>query len=214
MEIHREGDIEVVRLGPLGPYGNNAYIVSDTAAKASLIVDMPAEGEKLLEALGDAGVQAIVATHWHPDHWMSYDLVRGATKAPVYVHEEEIKIPPERIDARVKDGQEIRVGSARLQVIHTPGHTPGSICLKLGRVLLTGDTLFPGGPGRTQSPDDLRTVVRSIAERLLPLEDEVLVWPGHGDPGTIGETRTAYQAFAVRPHRPDLAGDVTWDTTD
>ena len=214
MDIYREGDIEVVRLGPLGPYGNNAYIVADAAAKASLIVDMPAEGEKLLEALGDANVQAIVATHWHPDHWMSYDLVRGATKAPVYVHEDEIKIPPERIDARVKDGQEIRVGSARLQVIHTPGHTPGSICLRLGKVLLTGDTLFPGGPGRTQQPEDLQTVVRSIAEKLLPLEDDVLVWPGHGDPGTIGRSRAEYQAFAMRPHRPDLAGDVTWDTAE
>ena len=68
MEVYREGEIEVVRLGPLGPYGNNAYIVADTAARSSLIVDMPAEGEKLLEALADAHVQAIVATHWHPDH--------------------------------------------------------------------------------------------------------------------------------------------------
>ncbi len=99
--------------------------------------------EKLLEALGDANVQAIVATHWHPDHWMSYDLVRGATKAPVHVHEAEVRIPPERIDARVKDGQEIRVGSARLQVIHTPGHTPGSICLysPTHRLVIVGDVL-------------------------------------------------------------------------
>jgi glyoxylase-like metal-dependent hydrolase (beta-lactamase superfamily II) len=185
MDIYREGDIEVVRIGPLGPYGNNAYIVADGASKRSLIVDMPAEGEKLLAALGEANVQAIVATHWHPDHWMSYDLVRDATKAPVYVHEQEVRIPPERIDARLKDGEEIRVGGARIQVIHTPGHTPGSICLKLGKVVLTGDTLFPGGPGRTQSPEDLQTVVRSIAERLLALEDDVLVWPGHGDTTTI-----------------------------
>lgn len=211
MDIYREGDIEVVRLGPLGPYGNNAYIIADTAAKASLIVDMPAEGEKILAALGDANVQAIVATHWHPDHWMSYDLVRGATKAPVYVHEAEVKIPPERIDARVADGEEIRVGSARLRVIHTPGHTPGSICLRLGRVLLTGDTLFPGGPGRTQTPDDLRMVVRSIAERLLPLEDDLMVWPGHGDTTTIGRSRAEYEQFALRQHRPDLSGDVSWD---
>jgi glyoxylase-like metal-dependent hydrolase (beta-lactamase superfamily II) len=214
MDIYREGDIEVVRIGPLGPYGNNAYIVADSAAKASVIVDMPAEGEKLLEALGEGNVQAIVATHWHPDHWMSYDLVRGATKAPVYVHEAEVRIPPERIDARVADGQEIRVGSARIQVIHTPGHTPGSICLKLGRVLLTGDTLFPGGPGRTQTPEDLQTVVRSIAERLLRLEDDVLVWPGHGDTTTIGRARADYEQFAIRPHRPDLSGDVTWDTAE
>jgi len=214
VDLYKEGDIEVMRVGPLGPYGNNAYIVADRAAKASLIVDMPAEGEKILEALSEANVQAIVATHWHPDHWASYDLVRGATKAPVHVHEGEIRIPPERIDARVKDGDEIRVGSARLTVIHTPGHTPGSICLKLGKVVLTGDTLFPGGPGRTATPDDLQTAIRSIAERLLALEDDMLIWPGHGDLSTIGRSRAEYQQYAIRPHRPDLHGDVTWDTTE
>ena len=214
MDIYREGAIEVLRLGPLGPYGNNAYVIADGAAKQSLIVDMPAEGEKILEALGDAHVQAIVATHWHPDHWGSYDLVRGTTGAPVYVHADEVRIPPERIDARVVDGQEIVVGSARLTVVHTPGHTPGSICLRLGKVLLTGDTLFPGGPGRTQTPEDLQTVIRSIAERLLALEDDVLVWPGHGDPGTIGQARAGYQQFAAHPHRADLSGDVSWDMTE
>ena len=211
MEAYREGDIEVVRLGPLGPWGNNAYIVADTSARESLIVDMPAEGEKILEALGQARVTSIIATHWHQDHWMSYDLVRQATGAPVYVHEAEIQIPPERIDARVTDGQEIRVGSARLRVVHTPGHTPGSICLLLGKVLLTGDTLFPGGPGRTAAPEDLTSAVRSIVERLYPLPDDVLVWPGHGDTTTIGRSREEYRVFASRPHRPDLAGDVTWN---
>lgn len=211
MDIWREDDIEVVKIGPLGRWGNNAYIVSDTAAKVSALIDMPEEGEKVLAALGDAGVQAIVATHWHPDHWMSYDLVRGATNAPVYVHEAEINIAPERIDQRVRDGEEIRVGSARLRVIHTPGHTPGSICLRLGKVLLTGDTLFPGGPGKTQKPEDLQQVVRSIGERLMGLDDDVLVWPGHGDTTTIGSSRAEYNRFRLRPHRPDLAGDVSWD---
>jgi hydroxyacylglutathione hydrolase len=214
MDLYREGDIEVMRLGPLGPWGNNAYIIADRAAKESAIIDMPAEGEKILEALGELNVSGILATHWHNDHWMSYDLVRSATKAPVYVHEAEIKIPEERIDKRVRDGEEIRVGSARLQVIHTPGHTPGSMCIKLGRVLLTGDALFPGGPGKTQTPEDLQTALRSIAERLLAFEDSVLVWPGHGDPGEIGGVRAGYQQYMLRPHRPDLAGDVSWDISE
>lgn len=214
MEAYRDGDIEVVRLGPLGPWGNNAYIIADTSARESMIIDMPAEGEKILEALADAKVTSIVATHWHQDHWMSYDLVRGATRAPVYVHEAEINIPPERIDARVRDGQELVVGSARPRVVHTPGHTPGSICLLLGRVLLTGDTLFPGGPGRTTSPDDLSTLVRSVVERLYPLADDIQVWPGHGDVTTIGRSREEYRGYASRPHRPDLSGDVTWDTPE
>ncbi len=214
MDAYREGDIEVVRLGPLGPFGNNAYIIADTSARESMVIDMPAEGEKILEALADARVTSIVATHWHPDHWMSYDLIRAATKAPVHVHESEIKVPPERIDARVRDGQELTAGSARVRVIHTPGHTPGSICLLLGKVVLTGDTLFPGGPGRTGSPEDLSTAVRSIVERLYALPADVRVWPGHGDLTTIGRSREEYQAFAARPHRPDLSGDVTWNTEE
>jgi glyoxylase-like metal-dependent hydrolase (beta-lactamase superfamily II) len=214
MDVYREGEIEVVRLGPLGPYGNNAYIVRDWAAAAALLVDMPAGGEEILAALGDDRVERIVATHWHPDHWMSYDEIRAATKAPVLVHEAEINIVPERIDVRVRDGEEVRCGSARLRVIHTPGHTPGSICLRLGKVLLTGDTLFPGGPGRTQQPEDLQQIVRSISERLLPLEEEVLVWPGHGDTTSIGQARVEYARFSARTHRPDLAGDVSWDSAE
>ncbi|MFN8558819.1 MAG: MBL fold metallo-hydrolase [Dehalococcoidia bacterium] len=214
MEAYRDGDIEVVRLGPLGPWGNNAYVICDTSARESMIVDMPAEGEKILAALADARVAAIVATHWHNDHWMSYDVVRGATGAPVHVFESEVNVPPERIDVRVRDGQELRVGAARVRVVHTPGHTPGSISLLLGKVLLTGDALFPGGPGRTQTPEDLSTAVRSIVERLYPLPDDVLVWPGHGDTTTIGRSRLEYQVFAGRPHRPDLAGDVLWNTEE
>ncbi len=199
MDIYREGDIEVVRLGPLGPYGNNAYIITDGAAKASAIVDMPAEGEKILEALGEANVQAIVATHWHPDHWMSYDLVRGATKAPVYVHQDEVKIPPERIDARVRDCDEITVGSARLRVIHTPGHTPGSICLRLGKVLLTGDTLFPGGPGNTKnSTGDFPTIIASIRDKLFTLPENTVVYPGHGKETTIGTEKPHLDEWIAR----------------
>lgn len=212
MEFYREDNIEVVRLGPLGPYGNNAYIVADTSAKDAMIVDMPAESEKVVAALGDLKVGQIVATHWHPDHWAGYDVVRAATKAPVLVYETEVKIPPERIDGRLKDDQELRVGSARLRVVHTPGHTPGSICLVMGKMVLTGDTLFPGGPGRTATPADLSSAVRSIVSRLYELPEDTLVWPGHGDTTTIGRSRTEYQVFAGRTHSPDLCGDVLWNT--
>lgn len=211
MEIHREGDYQIVKFGPLGPYGNNAYIISDTGARRSLIVDMPAESQQVIDAIGEAKVEGIVATHWHPDHWADYDLVRAATGAPVYVHESEINVAPERIDVRVRDGQEIELGGVRIRVIHSPGHTPGSICLKIGRVLLTGDTLFNGGPGRTAKPEELQTELRSIAERLLALPPETIVWPGHGDPTTISASNSGYGAFTSRRHAADLHGDVTWE---
>lgn len=210
MNLYRDGDYQILKIGPLGPYGNNAYILSDTGAHRSLIVDMPAESQKVVDAIGEAKVEGIIATHWHPDHWADYDLVRAATGAPVYVHETEINVAPERIDLRLKDGQEIAVGGMRLQVVHTPGHTPGSICLRVGRVLITGDTLFDGGPGRTAAPADLQTELRSIAERLLDLPPETLVWPGHGDPTTIEESKQGFSAFNARSHTPGLHGDVSW----
>lgn len=214
MELYKDGDIEILRLGPLGPYGNNAYIITDGSSKQTAIVDMPEGSEAVVEALGNANVSAIIATHWHPDHWAGYDVIRAVTKAPVHVHAAEINIPAERIDKRVDDGQDIMLGTARIRVIHTPGHTPGSMSLKLGKVLLTGDALFPGGPGRTRTPEDLQTALRSIAERMLVLDENTLIWPGHGDPGQIGPVKVDYQRFMARAHRPDLAGDVSWDMAE
>lgn len=210
MELHKEGDYQVLKIGPLGPYNNNAYIISDTGARKSLIVDMPAESQQVVDAIDDLKIESIVATHWHPDHWADYDLVRAATGAPVYVYENEIRVPPERIDGRLRDGQEIELGGMRIRVIHTPGHTPGSICLRVGRVLISGDTLFDGGPGRTAAPEDLQTELRSIADQLLALPPETIVWPGHGDGTTIAASVDGFRDFQSRSHTADLHGDVTW----
>ncbi len=210
LERSREGDIEVVRIGPLGPYGNNAYVVRDAAARRAILVDLPAEGERILETLSDDQVEAIVVTHWHPDHWASYDLVHRRLGAPVAVHEGEVNVPPERIDRRLCDGDELSAGAARLRVIHTPGHTPGSITIAVGKVLITGDTLFQGGPGRTTRPEHLRMEIASIRDRLLSLPDDALVWPGHGDGTTVGDARREYAVFASREHPADLCRDVTW----
>jgi glyoxylase-like metal-dependent hydrolase (beta-lactamase superfamily II) len=210
VELYREGDIYVVKVGPLGPYNNNAYIIGDAAARTALLVDMPDEGEKVVEALGDTTVAQIVATHWHVDHWVSYDLLRGVTGAPVLVYESEVNIPPERIDGGLRDNQELRAGDAHVRIIHTPGHTPGSICLLVGRVLISGDTLFNGGPGHTVAPGDLESELRSITSRLYTLPGDTYVAPGHGDGTTIADSKSEYAMFAAREHRPDLHGDVVW----
>ena len=99
-----------------------------------------------------------------------------------------------------------------VRVIHTPGHTPGSVCFLVGRYLIGGDTLFPGGPGHTDTPADLQQTIRSIVQRLYVLPDATLVLPGHGDETTIGASRHEYAVFASRPHPPDLCGDVLWET--
>lgn len=207
-----DGEVRIVKVGPMGPTNNNSYIVRDLGARESLLVDMPLEIRRLVDAIAaDGSVKLVVATHWHPDHWASYDAVRTATGAPVLVGAREVKIPEERIDGRLDDGDEVRVGSTRVTVIHTPGHTPGSISLRVGRALISGDTLFDGGPGHTFASGDLEVLLESIGSRLLPLDDSTIVLPGHGGDTTIGDSRRGFAAYQQRPKPIGYHGDVTWE---
>jgi hydroxyacylglutathione hydrolase len=211
ISVFEDGDVRVVKIGPMGPYNNNAYVVRDLSRGESLLVDMPLETSTLLEAIAaDGNVRQVLATHWHPDHWMSYDPVREATGAPVLVGDREINIEESRVDRRVGDGEEVMVGSLRCTVMHTPGHTPGSICLRIGRAVISGDTLSDGGPGKTFAAGDLETLVASITSRLHPLPDDVVVMPGHGANTTIGESRAQYAEYVKHPHPPGHYGDVEW----
>jgi glyoxylase-like metal-dependent hydrolase (beta-lactamase superfamily II) len=210
-ETYDDGDLRIVKVGPMGPYGNNAYLIRDRASEESLLVDMPLDTGTLLDAIAaDGGVRTIVATHWHSDHWASYDAVRAATGAPVLVGEKEIRIPAERIDGRLRDGQEVPVGSARVGILHTPGHTPGSISLRIGRAVISGDTLFDGGPGRTSASGDLEVLIEAIVAKLHPLPDDTMVMPGHGANTTIGESRRQYAEYRKRPRPRGYHGDVVW----
>lgn len=210
-EVFEDGDVRIVKVGPMGPWGNNAYLVRNTARGESLLVDMPLDTETLLQAIAaEGGVRHIVATHWHRDHWASYDAVRAATGAPVGVHEAEVNVPAERIDRRLRHGEVLRVGGTEVVVVHTPGHTPGSISLKVGKAVISGDTLFDGGPGKTFARGDLETLLQSIVERLYPLPPETVVLPGHGGTTTIGESRRQYAVYRRHPHPPGYFGDVEW----
>ena len=104
----------------------------------------------------------------------------------------------------------MKVGSARIGVIHTPGHTPGSISLRIGRAVITGDTLFDGGPGKTSARGDLETIIASIASKLLPLPEETLVLPGHGTTTTIAASRSGVAAYRRHPKPVGFYGDVEW----
>ncbi len=211
ISVFEDGDARVVKIGPMGPYGNNAYIVRDLSRGESLLVDMPLDTSPLLEAIAaDGNVRQVLATHWHPDHWFSYDAVREATGAPVLVGDREINIEEERIDRRVADNEEVKVGSLRCTILHTPGHTPGSVCLRIGRALISGDTLFDGGPGKTSAAGDLETIIASITSRLHPLSEDTVVMPGHGANTTIGESRAQYAEYVKHPHRGGYFGDVEW----
>ncbi|MEX0786868.1 MAG: MBL fold metallo-hydrolase [Dehalococcoidia bacterium] len=211
MDTYEEGRLRLVKAGPLGSFGNNAYLIQDRELGDALIVDSPQDAEQLLGELSGGKVVRIAVTHRHPDHWASIAALKSATGAPVACHEADRKPYEEHVDGTLSDGDEIEVGDLRVRVIHTPGHTPGSVCLLVGNRLMSGDTLFPGGPGRTNQPQDLQEEIRSITSRLFELPDDTVVHPGHGDDGRIGDSKREYAVFASREHPADLCGDVTWE---
>ncbi len=213
MEVFENGTLRLTKVGPLGPYTNNAYVIADRDAAEAVIVDMPVESAQTLEAAGGLRVVAILLTHTHPDHWPEYDLVKGATDAPVLCHPAEVMLPAEKIDRPLADGDRVTVGGLSLLVIHTPGHTPGSCCFLVDRYLIAGATRFPGGPGHSYSPQGLQQNIASITKRLYTLPGDTLVLPGHGDNTTIEQSRQEYAVFASRPHPPDLHGDVLWESS-
>jgi hydroxyacylglutathione hydrolase len=211
MEVHEHGRLRLVKEGPLGGFANNTYLVQDRESGKTLVIDAPQDGERILEALEGGRVEAIVVTHRHPDHWMSIAAVKKATGAKVLCHEADREPYAQHVDGTIAHDDEIEVGALRVRVIHTPGHTPGSICLLVGDQLLTGDTLFPGGPGRTTRALDLQEEIASITSRLFELPDETQVHPGHGDGCLLGQSKREHAVFASREHPSDLCGDVTWE---
>jgi glyoxylase-like metal-dependent hydrolase (beta-lactamase superfamily II) len=202
------------KIGPLGPYANNAYVIVDDTTKRSIFVDAPLESEKALPAADGTDVHMIILTHRHADHWANIDLVKDRLHAPAWCHEGDRAPYRDKVFDTLADGDEIAIGETKVSVIHTPGHTPGSICLYVetasGPALISGDTLFPGGPGRSDNPAALQEMIHSITTRLHTLPDATHVYPGHGDDTTIADSKREYAVYASKQHPATLCGDVTW----
>jgi glyoxylase-like metal-dependent hydrolase (beta-lactamase superfamily II) len=211
VEVYSEGTLRIVKAADLGSFGNNAYLVHDKESNDALIVDAPQDAASLLDELDGARVSRIIITHRHPDHWAGLDVLKPAVEAPVACHDADRAPYESKVDSTIADGEEITLGSLKVRAIHTPGHTPGSICFAVGNYLFSGDTLFPGGPGRTSKPEDLRQEIDSITSRLFGLPDETVVLPGHGANGSIGDSKREHAVFASKEHPADLCGDVTWE---
>ncbi len=211
MSLHYEdGELRIIKVAHMGPYDNNGYILHCRATGEAVIVDAPAEPEKLLGELGDVKVKAIIITHRHGDHTAGLLELKNRTGALVAAHPDDAPALPAPPDFQLKDGDTYQVGNIQLLARHTPGHTPGALCLLTGKHLFSGDTLFPGGPGRTASPGAFRQVKDSIARKLMPLPDDTAVYPGHGLDTTIGKAREEIRIFNSRSHPANLCGDVEW----
>ena len=184
---------------------NNVWIIGDDSEV--VVVDAAHDAPKILDAVAGRRVVAIVCTHAHNDHVNAVRALVAATGAVVRLHPDDGMLW-DVVNAGVPfeplaDGDEIRVAGTVLQVIHTPGHSPGGVCLyapELG-IVLSGDTLFHGGPGATgRSFSDFPTILDSIRERLLRLPADTRVLTGHGDETTIGAEGDSYDEWVVRGH--------------
>ena len=188
-------DIEQMKVGFMEVF---CYILGCPSTKEALVIDPAGDEDRIVERIRqkELDLKYIVNTHGHPDHLCGNYKVKELTGAKIIIHELDDKmfnseqgyemarqwgfVPSPPADITVKDGDHIEIGDVSLKVIHTPGHSPGGICLLGNGNLFTGDTLFVGGVGRTDLPGaSMDQFMKSIREKLLTLPDETIVWPGH-----------------------------------
>jgi len=184
----------------VGPYDNNVYVVRCRESGEAVLVDAANEHERLLELCRRLGVRKVVQTHGHWDHVQAVPQLREAGYE-VAVRVEDADMLP-GYDELLDDDARLEIGRLRLRTIHTPGHTPGSMCFAVegSPVLFSGDTLFPGGPGNTATDlGDFPTIVASLESRLFAsLAPETIVMPGHGANTTIGEESPHLDEWVAR----------------
>ena len=197
MTHHYEGDDLVVRKIRTGNMENNTYVLECPVTHEALLIDGCFEPETIISRCDGAMVVGIVQTHSHADHVNALPSLVEHFAVPVYAHPGESY--PVTIDRDLSDGDILDFGERSTKLLHTPGHTPGGVCLLSGRHLISGDTLFPGGPGNTGG-DERRfaQIIESVRTKLFTLPDDTIVYPGHGADTTIGAERPHLQEWVDR----------------
>jgi len=205
-----DNEIMILETFPVGPLQCNCTIVGDETTREAMVIDPGDNIPEILSRLAKHGLKLrqIVVTHAHIDHIGGAVQLKKATGAPILLNANDLPLlkmmeiqagwlgvrPPEVIppDTSADEGMILGIAGHTAQVLHTPGHTPGSICLHFApeKLLIAGDTLFAGSIGRTDLPGgDSRRILRSIHDQLMPLPDDTRVIPGHGPATTVGEER-------------------------
>jgi len=191
----------IIKLFVVGGLETNCYLLGCTKTKEALIIDpgfnRKTEADTILKEIQRHGLHLrfIVNTHGHHDHISGNGAIKEATGASILIHEYDAPLlrgssavsPP--ADKKLHDGDIVKVGKVKLKVLHTPGHTQGSICLLGEKVVFTGDTLFAGSIGRTDMPDSSDEAIQGSLKRLITLPDYLKVYPGHGPASTMCEEK-------------------------
>jgi hydroxyacylglutathione hydrolase len=182
----------------VGPYQTNSYILGCKTTREGLVIDPGDEVFRIVNEISSNGlkIRYILFTHGHFDHTGGAAELKRITKAPLLIHALDasgLASPP---DGHLHEGQEIQVGTYRISVIHTPGHSQGGVCFCAPGAVFTGDTLFAGSVGRTDFPGgNHRALVAGVMNKIFPLGDHLRVYPGHGPASTIGRERAGNPFF-------------------
>jgi glyoxylase-like metal-dependent hydrolase (beta-lactamase superfamily II) len=196
--IVEDDNIRIEKLS-LGPFGTNTYLLICQKTRNSVVVDAPGEADKVLDRLEGTQPRYILMTHNHMDHVEALADLKSALNVPLAAH--------------AADADSLPVKPEQLLVLHTPGHTPGSLCFLTDKYLISGDTIFPGGPGKTWSPAEFKKIVESLSTKIFTLADDTEVYPGHGDGTVVKKEKQNFEAFSAKPHDQNLCGDVVWLST-
>jgi glyoxylase-like metal-dependent hydrolase (beta-lactamase superfamily II) len=183
----------------LGPHDNNVYVVTCERTGEGFVVDASHDAARIAEVAAGTNVRAILLTHGDFDHIDALQELRTLLGAPVGIQPADASQLPAPPDFTIADGHEFTAGDVTLRAIHTPGHTPGSVCFYGEGTLIAGDTLFPGGPGATRGDKErFAQIIASVRDRLFVLPDDTLVRPGHGADTTIGREKPHLQEWIDR----------------
>lgn len=196
MDVRRLPGLTIAKVA-VGPMNNNAYLLRCTQTDEGLLIDAANEADRMRDLVRFEGppVAAILTTHKHADHWQALVEAVADAEAAVYAGDPDAEGLPVAVDERLSDGDIITVGDVSLEIIALRGHTPGSIAVLYRDPegtphLFTGDSLFPGGVGKTESPADFMSLVDDVSDRVFAvLPDETWFYPGHGDDSTLGNER-------------------------
>jgi glyoxylase-like metal-dependent hydrolase (beta-lactamase superfamily II) len=199
------GSVTMIKVS-VGPFDNNAYLLQHRS-RGSLLIDAANDDDRLLKIISDAPLDTIVTTHRHADHWQALRSVAAATGARVVCGQPDLDAISTGAFVEgmlgVWDGDHIELDTESLEVIGLVGHTPGSITLAYAGSgtthLFTGDSLFPGGPGKTNDPVDFTSLMNDLESKIFGrFDDDTVVHPGHGDDTTLGTERPHLGAWRAR----------------
>ena len=176
----------------VGQLQANCYILGCNDSKEGMVIDPGGDALSIVKEVTKAELKIvkIVLTHGHFDHTDGAIELRDAINAPVYIHPDDTPPLGFTPDGELEDGQEFYIGSYQINVLHTPGHSPGGVCLHAPGAVFTGDTLFAGSIGRTDFPGgDYESLIQGVVKKIFPLGDDLRVYPGHGPSSTIAQER-------------------------